>query len=381
MTVPAGLIAPDPAAAAHRKSGVWGRATLDALFRRNVRRDPDRVVLVDPADRAAFTGTAPRTLTALAADRIVSALASRFLELGLKPGSVVALQLPNVVDLPLLILGALRAGLIPAVIPPLWRERELVQTLEALAPKALIAPTRVGDDAPADRMRYVAAALFSVRFVLSIGPGTPDGAVAIDDAFDRPSGREPRPVDGVEEPGDQPAIVTFRAAGGGHVPVARSHNHWVAAGLATLLEVRMEPGETLLSAVMATGFGGLATSLMPWLLGGGTLHLHQPIDIDAVDAALTRQGVTRLILPGAFAGELMARLDVASAPTLRSVIAVHSDPRRVPDAQPMHGGLDAVDVAVFDEWGLIARRRRAGRPAPCPLGPVRHPRPAPTGRS
>jgi non-ribosomal peptide synthetase component E (peptide arylation enzyme) len=366
-------LSPDPAAETYRKSGVWGRATLDALFRRNIRREPDRVILADPPDRESFTGQAAKRLKGQDCDRIVGALAQRFQELGLKPGSVIAIQAPNIVELPLLILACLRAGLLPAVIPPLWRERDMVRALEALAPKALFGPTQVDDDQPADRLRYVAAALFSVRFVLSVGPQTPDGVVALDDCFERPNGREPRALTSTTEPADNAAIVTFRTTAQGHAPVLRSHNHWISAGLAPLLETGMEPGETIATCMMQSSFAGLSTGFMPWLLAGGALHLHQPIALDVLGRTLVEDNVNRLVVPGSFSGELAAKLPLAETQSLRSIIGVFSDPRRVADARPIHGGIETVDVVAFDEWGLVARRRRGGRTSPCPLGQVRHP--------
>src|SRR5215469_14330030 len=87
-------------------------ATLDELFRATVARAPDRLALVDPADRHCFTDGAVRRFTYGQADRVVSAIARRLLDCGLPANAIVAIQLPNVVESVLVLLGVLRAGLI-----------------------------------------------------------------------------------------------------------------------------------------------------------------------------------------------------------------------------------------------------------------------------
>src|SRR4029453_4482271 len=93
---------------------------VDDLFRRAVERRRDAVALIDPPDRASFTDGVARELRYGEADRIVSAIATRLTEFGLKTDSIVALQLPNTVESALTFLGVLRAGMIAAPLPLLW---------------------------------------------------------------------------------------------------------------------------------------------------------------------------------------------------------------------------------------------------------------------
>jgi len=93
-------------------SGSERLPTLDELFRAAVARSPERLALVDPADRYRFTDGPVRRLTYKEADRVVSAIARRLLDCGLPANAIVAIQLPNVVESVLVLLGVLRAGLI-----------------------------------------------------------------------------------------------------------------------------------------------------------------------------------------------------------------------------------------------------------------------------
>src|SRR5262245_65514665 len=98
------------------------RMTLDDLFRRDVERHGDAIALIDPPDRASFTHGTPKRLTYAEADRAVSAIAARLTDLGLKTDAIIALQLPNTIESVLTLLGVLRAGMIAAPLPLLWRQ-------------------------------------------------------------------------------------------------------------------------------------------------------------------------------------------------------------------------------------------------------------------
>ena len=56
--------------------------------------------------------------------------------------------------------------------------------------------------------------------------------------------------------------------------MARNHIELISGGLAIVLEGGIAADARLLSTVPVGSFAGLALTLMPWLLSGGTLHLH-----------------------------------------------------------------------------------------------------------
>src|SRR5215467_6375195 len=157
------------------------RMTLDDLFRRDVERHGDAIALIDPPDRASFTHGTPKRLTYAEADRVVSAIAARLAGLGLKTDAIVALQLPNTVESVLALLGILRAGMIAAPLPLLWRRNDNVAALGRIGAKALVTTSRIGDfDACATAMQ-VAAEVFAIRYVCGFGSALPDGVMALDD--------------------------------------------------------------------------------------------------------------------------------------------------------------------------------------------------------
>ncbi len=139
--------------------------TLDDLFRRAGVRHPHAVALADSPDRARIDGCAPRRLTFTQADHAISAFAAKLHSLGLHTDAVVGLQLPNTVESVIAMLGVLRAGMIAAPLPILWRKRDMTDALQRTGATAIVTAARIGGTDHAKIAMQAAAELFSVRFV------------------------------------------------------------------------------------------------------------------------------------------------------------------------------------------------------------------------
>ena len=114
--------------------------TAEGLLRRRANQKPGITALADPPNAEALGLGRPRSFNYHQADAAVDALARFFAELGLLPGDIIAVQLPNTALSPLTLLGAWRAGLTVAALPMLWRGHEIGRVCEAIAPKALSKP-------------------------------------------------------------------------------------------------------------------------------------------------------------------------------------------------------------------------------------------------
>ena len=344
-------------------------ATLDGLFRRAGVRNSDRLALVDPPDRARVTDGAPQRLTFSEADRAISALAARLRTLGLPTDTVVALQLANTVESVIALLAVLRAGLIAAPLPLLWRSQEMIAALGQIGAKAIITTSRIGSARPAEVAVEVAAALFPIRHVCAFGNDLPDGVVALDEVV--------RGGDFIHMPARlgqaaaHIAAITFDVTPNGLVAVARNHTELIAGGMAPFLEAGMTPDSVVLSAVPPASFAGLALTVVPWLLAGGTLHLHHPFAAEAFAAQCSALDGGIVVLPAA----AIAPLAQAGRNNIKIIIALWRAPERLEGEPAWPGEAALVDVAAFGEIGLIAGRREAdGLPAPLPYGSIAAPR-------
>ena len=353
------------------------KATLDELFRRALSRNPDAVALVDPADRAAFTDGPVRRLTYAQADRAISALAARLRTFGLPTDAVVAIQLPNIVESVIALLAVARAGLIAAPLPLLWRHADATAALSRVAARALIGCQRVGDTIHGDVAMQIAMDTFTIRFLCGFGENLPDGVVPVDDIF--ATGDAPPALERPGQAADHVALVTFDITADGIVAVARSHAELLAAGLAVQLEARIASGAVFLGALAPASFASLATTVMPWLISGGTLVLHQPFAPDVFARQHVQERCTVAVLPGPMVARF-AEAGLVGDPST-TVLGVWRAPERLASSAAWPAGAGTlIDIVVLGELGLVALPRGAGgKPSAIPSGRITIPRGAAPG--
>jgi hypothetical protein len=349
--------------------------TLDGLFRRILARQPDALALLDPLNKQRITGQAPKRLTFAQADRAISALAAHFIEAGLPANSVIAIQLPNTVEFMLTVLAAHRAGLIVALLPQLWRQAELTVALNRTGARAIVAMSKVDGINYADLAMNAAAEAFSIRHVCGFGTDLPEGMASLDLALSSTSTTSRT----VTPDGRRAAVVSFDVTAEGFRAVPRTHLNLIAGGLAVFLESRVPQGATLMSAFTPSSFAGLTSSLLVWLLSGGTLALHHPFDSDVLEQQINDDSCDTLIAPAPMALRL-AEIDLPShLPTLRNVIGLWRTPEQVASSALWPAEtVRFTDIYLFGEAGLFGACRSAdGAAAPIMPGPHGAPRDIP----
>jgi len=349
------------------------RSTLDDIFRQAAVRHPRAIALADPLDRARVTDGMPRRLSYAETDRLVSALATRLRGLGLQTDAVIAMQLPNTVESVIAFLGILRAGMIAAPLPLLWRKADIAAALGRVSAKAFITAARIGDTAHAELAMQTAAELFSIRHIGVFG-NAPDGTVPLDALFSVSKDETQPPVARAGNPASHVALITFDVAGDGIVPVARNHAQLIAGGLGPLLEGRIATDATILSAMPIGSFAGTVLTLMPWLLSGGTLALHHPFDLESFAAQRRALHCDALVLPGPLVAPL-AEDGYLAGENLKTILSFWRMPERLDLAPQWTSDAALVDIMAFGEIGLIAARRDAdGVPEALQPGAIGAPR-------
>jgi acyl-CoA synthetase (AMP-forming)/AMP-acid ligase II len=350
------------------------RTVLDDLFRRTAARRPEALALIDPPNRESFTDGPPRRITYAEADRMITAIALRLRSLGLQTDAVVGMQLPNTVESVLALLGVLRAGMIAAPMPLLWRQAESAPTLRRLGARAIITASRLGDFDLSALATRIAAEIFSIRHIMAFGRNVADGVQPFDDVLDETPVKPPV----IERAGDAAAhvaVVTMDVTPRGAMAVARNHAELLAGGSAVSLEAGLRQESHLLGAFALSSFAGLAGIVVPWLLTGGTLSLHHGFDADAFAAQCRSDQPNAVALPGMLASQINDA-DLLAHRGLETVQALWRTPERLRTSAPwQHPRAALTDVVVFGEIGLIAGRRDPhGEPQPLPAGAVATPR-------
>ncbi len=278
------IVVPEERIRDFKARGWWGEETLDDLFRRHVAAMPDAESVVDPINREAIMGGAPARLTWAQVEDRVARYVAVLHATGVGRDDVVAVQLPNVIELGLIYLACIRLGAIVTPAPVQYREHELAYILRKTDAKAVVTAARIGKHAHAEMMLAVQTGAAALNTVLVVGGHAPDGSIDLDA---RAAGLDEAEI----EAGRAAAraanicaddIVTICWTSGTEAEpkgVPRSHNEWIIMGAGVTDAADLQPGAVLLNPFPMVNMAGISTSFVSWLLLGGVLVQHQPFDL------------------------------------------------------------------------------------------------------
>jgi len=319
-----------PLANVYVRDRSWGDDTLWSAFSATAARARDRTALVEDHTRLGFAALAARA----------EALAARFAALGIAPGDVVALQLPNWWETVVVLLATPRLGATAVPIPSIHRERELGFILRQTRARALVIPGRYRDCDHRDLVTALRPQLPALAEVVVVRDAPAQGMRALDAL---PTGSLPPP------PSDAGAIaLVVYTSGTTADPKGALHSHRTL-----LAEARsLEP---------VHGLGAGDTVLMPSPL----MHISGIVHALLVPAALGSRAVLMPRWDPAEALRLIAAERVTymvGAPTFLRDLALHVEPG-VTDVSSFRlfscGGAD-VDPALVaqaaDRLGCVAKR-------------------------
>ncbi|WP_346897246.1 class I adenylate-forming enzyme family protein [uncultured Roseibium sp.] len=344
-------VTPDTLSDPYHATEAWGDTTLDMLFRQTAQLHPTRMALVDAPDRSNWTGGDSRSLTYQEAEREIDRLAAFYRAIGLTTDHVIGVQSPNTVDTVIAILAALRAGLIVSTLPLHWRQKNVLEALNSVGAKGFIAADRIETRNVGAAARDVAADLFSLRFVFGLGKDIPDGLIELgpmlaemgDDLTFDESERD--------KAADHVATISWTRSGSETVPVPRCHNHWIASARQCVHEAGLNHGERILVPYSLSGLTGIGAGLVPWLLVGGTLHLHHPTSLLQLSRHANAIGADYVLTPG----PLTQILDKKLVQETTTIVSAWNVAAPKPGTfMPHH---KVVDLHIADEFALVAKAR------------------------
>ncbi|MAU60321.1 MAG: 2,3-dihydroxybenzoate-AMP ligase [Parvibaculum sp.] len=272
--------------AKHTAAGWWGKETISTRFRANAAAAPDRTAIADPPNREDIDGQVPRRLTYRELEAEADRIATAFLDTGLTKDDVIAVQLPNTVDLVAVYLGAWRAGLIVTPFPVQWRAHEISDVLGFVGAKAAVTARQIRGhdhgamfDALKGKLSGPAALFVTEETIWPDADNKKLNALPDTDANDAAticwtSGTEARPKG-----------------------VPRSHNHWMIAGVACADAARLQAGDAVLNPFPLVNMAAIGGCLMPWLLTGGTLVQHHPFDLPVFLKQLVGERIAYTVAP------------------------------------------------------------------------------------
>ncbi len=314
------LHAPDRIAA-YTANGWWGTTTIDDLFRAQVGYAPDKEALIDPVNRTSFTEGAPQRYTYADVERAVNRVAAALVGAGIGKDSVVGIQLPNTADLVIAYLAIARIGAIATPFPIQYREYELEALCNHVGAKAFITAARILDRAAAQSILDLQAKIPTLETIISTGESVPEGVHSWDRIL--------------AVPHDEPLLTQYLAAlkvdandvfticwtsGTESKPkgVPRTANDWIAIAYATVDGVQLTAADRLLNPFPLINMAGIGGMLVPWLLSGSTLIMHQPFDLPVFLKQIALEKISYTVAPPALLtllllrDEIMAQADISS---------------------------------------------------------------------
>lgn len=288
--------------------GLWGRTTLDDLFRKNVAALGAQIALIDPPDRGDFAFGVSQTLTYDALEDSVVLCASHLLGLGVEKDSVVFTQLPNIVETIVVYLACVRLGAIICPAQMAYGEADLARKVRHVRPRCIVALERFKDRRPAAEFHRIAAAMGEDQpAVIALGGDPNDVAVSL---IGRPTDAQRADVaqrrDATTVDANDVVGLLWTSGTTGFPKCApRSHNNALTYAGITIEASEMEAGSRMLVPLSLAHTSGITCYFPIWLMMGGVMVLHQPFNLDVfldqlethhIDATVAAPAMLNMIL-------------------------------------------------------------------------------------
>jgi hypothetical protein len=292
---------------------------LEAFIAVGLRSRPSQLFLREPARRAIWSGLESGSLSFADIDQRSRRLASLLSLSRLAERSQALIFMPAGSEQLIAMLGALRAGLRPFLMPLSADAASLQAWLDAAGPSVAIATSRCGDIRPALMMREAAARSFNARLVCAFGPDVPDGIVPLDSILASTATLPPAPV--VTSP---PNVLTVSAETSHGVCQTMTETDIVAATLEVARAVKLSDDHRVLSLMMSPSLCALATGPYLAMLTGAEYLPLGLFSLSALWAGLSDGKLTTLVAPAAIEAQLRTA-GIIGHENITTVVLIHPD--------------------------------------------------------
>jgi acyl-CoA synthetase (AMP-forming)/AMP-acid ligase II len=328
------ILAPASQIADYTERGWWGTETLHAIFAERVRRHADRLAVVDPPNRLAFTDGDPLRLSWREIGDKTDRLATRLIELGFRKDDFLCVQLPTVHEYLVVYLACTRLGIVVSPVPFAYREHELSHVCRHVEAKGFLTCRNIGGFAHADMALALKRSVPSLNHVLAFGDRVPAGAIALDRELSRPADLaliEARAERDALTANDIAFVLWTSGTEAQPKPVPRSHNNCM--GVRTLMTeaAGLAEGCHILAPRLMNTTGGITGALLPWLDRGATLVLHQPFKLDIFLRQLRDEAIDFASCPPGILHDLLKRGDLVKERDFPRLTHVSSGSAALPE--------------------------------------------------
>jgi len=305
------------------RRGWWGERSLVTLLDDAISSSPDQLALVDQFNRKEFSDGDPQRLKFRELSGVVDSLAASLFAHGIRQEDIVVIQLPNIVELPVLYLALARLGAIISPVPVQYGPFELSKAQELLEPKAFVSTSNFkGQNLCRDHSDAFSDEAISFCF----GDDPPELAIGL--SLARTENDDSAYRDYVERieinANDIFTICWTSGTTGTPKGVPRSHNHWLSSAIAANDGGDMRDGEAVLNPFPLVNMAAIAGFLYPWLMRKSKLVLHQPLDLQVFLKQIQDEKIAYTLAPPAVLTMLLKKRELLDAIDLSSLRSIGS---------------------------------------------------------
>ncbi|MQA94590.1 MAG: AMP-binding protein [Streptosporangiales bacterium] len=282
----------------YRRRGWWRDQTFLDDLRRTTRDDPGRIAVITRAfDRAPGPVPDIRRLDYAELSLLADRAAGTLVELGVRPGGTVAVQLNDRWELAVLALACMRAGARFCPLLPMYRRRELEIMLGLTEARVFITQARHAEADLGALAVSLAAELPSLAHVVVADGPRPAGTLGLYETFLAPSRDLPAPalLDARELGPDDPYLTLFTSGTTGEPKgVLHSANTLYAAVRGEAGVFGLDSSLVMCTTASYTHYTGVVQGMLMPIMLGGTMVFQDDRDTGAVLDLLAEERVTFL---------------------------------------------------------------------------------------
>ncbi|MFI9555720.1 class I adenylate-forming enzyme family protein [Nonomuraea endophytica] len=304
-------------------AGWWTEDTIDQLLRTHVAARPGVLAIVDPLDKATHLDGPIKRLTWAELDAEVDRIAGVLHARGIGPGDVVAVQLPNSVELAVTFLAVVRLGAGVTPFPVQYREYELAQLLPLSGASLLV----TGRDCRA-----------------------PAGTPTLSWPADLEGVHAPAPPPRTADPAERVTICWTSGTEATPKGVPRCHYDWLAVESVCTAAPALTAGDVILNPFPMVNMAGIGGVFLPWLRSGALLVQHHPFDLPTYLAQIAAERVTYTLAPPALLTLLLHQEAILAKTDISSLTRIGSGSAPLPPPM-VRGWQEKHGIAIINFFG------------------------------